>query len=333
MKITSATKLYALATALALVAAGSGGVAWYRVGLNPVNSNDQQPLIFEVQSGQNSRVVASNLAQSGLVRSAPAFQIYLGLHGLRGRLQAGAYELKRSYAAAEIADILVSGKAMSNRLVIPEGSNLFQIQKLAEQKGISKSSFEAALLNEYGKDFLLGKPANISLEGYLFPDSYEVNNATSAGTLVAAMIDNFDRKVTPDLRQRFTDMGLTLHQGVTLASIIEKEVVGAEDRAKVAQVLLKRLRLGMRLETDPTVDYAALLLGRSFNLDLNSPYNTYRTTGLPPGPICNPGIDALTAAANPASTEYLYFVSGRDGKTHFSPTFAEHQLNIAKYLR
>jgi UPF0755 protein len=332
-RLTRSNILYVLAGLLVSAALLAGAVAAYAFALRPPSAQDTNLVKFEVAPGQKSNAVVSQLHDQQLIRSRPAFQLYLALHGLRGKLIAGSYQLRRSYSSAEIADIITSGKVTENRLTIPEGTNLLQIKKLVSEKGITTDQFDVALKADYGKDFLIGRPHNVSLEGYLFPDSYQVDSTTTAEALVAAMIDNFDKKVTLELRQRFTDLGLTLHQGITLASIVEEEVTGAEDRAKVSQVMLKRLRMGMRLETDPTVQYAADLVGQPFNLDLASPYNTYRVTGLPPGPISNPGLDAIRAAANPADTEFLYFVSGRDGKTHFSKTFAEHERNIAKYLR
>ncbi len=170
------------------------------------------------------------------------------------------------------------------------------------------------------------------MEGYLYPDSYDLPLNPDAKQLVGQMVDNFDKKVTPQLRTVYAAEGLTLHQAVTLASIVEKEVPSTSDRQIVAGIFLKRLQLGMPLESDVTVHYAADQLGVDFSTNLDSPYNTYKHAGLPPAPICNPGIGALTAVATPTSSDYLYFLAGSDGNTHFAKTFAEHQQNIQKYL-
>lgn len=332
-RIKTRQHYYRLSAIFALVALLLGAYGWYKFTLQPIEPDNTQSVYFDISSGNKASTVAKNLKSANLIRDSRLFLLYLDLHSQRGKLKAGTYELKASYSVPLIADIITTGKVRINRLVIPEGTTLAQIKTQAVSKGVMAEQFDAALDQNYGKDFLIGRPPGITLEGYLFPDSYQIDSSASAEKVVGSMIDNFDRKVSFDLRQRFTDLGLTLHQGITVASIVEKEVTSAEDRAKVAQVILKRYRMGMRLEVDPTVDYAASLLGQPFSLDLNSPYNTYRVVGLPPGPICNPGLDAIRAASNPSNTDFLYFVSGRDGKTYFSKTFAEHQQNVTKYMR
>jgi UPF0755 protein len=191
----------------------------------------------------------------------------------------------------------------------------------------------------YSNQFLNARPAGATLEGYLFPDTYLIAPSTTPQHLVQSMLNNFERRVTPELVSGLSKQGLNLHQGVTLASIVEKEANKDEDRAKVAQVFLKRMRMGMKLDSDVTVQYAAGLepdaqKETAENIrTLDSPYNSYRYAGLPPGPICSPGLSAIRAVINPARTDFLYFVADKDGSTHFAKTFAEHQANINKYLR
>ncbi len=146
------------------------------------------------------------------------------------------------------------------------------------------------------------------------------------------MLDNFAKKVAAtDAAKQYAATGLTLHQGVTLASIVEKEVSTAEDRAMVAQVYINRLKIGMPLQADPTVAYVAEATGKDFDVKINSPYNTYVAKGLPPGPICNPSLSAIMAMAHPKANDYIYFLADKQGKTHFAKTFAEHEANRAKY--
>jgi UPF0755 protein len=227
---------------------------------------------------------------------------------------------------------LVSGKALTNRLIVPEGYRLAQIQKMAAQYGIAEADFAAAVKAPHAQSFLATKPATVDLEGYLFPDSYEIDKATTATSLVDTMLATFGERVGPEYVQAFAAEGLTLHQGLTLASVVEREVNIPEDRPIVAQIFLKRFKTGMALGSDVTVHYAADLLGVPFNLDLNSPYNTRKYPGLPPGPICNPGLSALDAVAHPATTDYLFFLTGKDGKDYFAKTYAEHQQNIDRHL-
>jgi UPF0755 protein len=303
----------------------------YQLGLRPAGSSTA-PVVFKVQTGQNAQTVATNLKSAGLIRDRNAFITYVNLHGLRPNLKTGVYSFKPSMSAAQIAKAIASGNTVTRRLVVPEGYTLKQIETAAAGLGISKASFQAALAKPHAQGSLASKPADVSPEGYLFPDSYEVSPDTTASQLVSTMLTTFGNRVGQTYVQAFAAEGLTLHQGLTLASIVEREVNIAADRPIVAQVFLKRYKTGQPLGSDVTAQYAADLLGVPFSVDVNSPYNTRRFAGLPPGPICNPGLSSLDAVASPAHTDYLYFLSGKDGKTHFAKTYAGHQQNIALYL-
>ncbi len=316
-----------LATIIVLVS----GYTWYRLELLPV-SIDGTDHEFEVKSGQRAPDVATSLKAAGLIRDRNAFLTYVNFHGLRGHLEAGLYSISPSQSSPDIAGVLASGKVDAHRLTIPEGTRLSDIERLAAAQGITKADFDAALAAHHDESFLSSKPAGVSLEGYLFPDSYDITVNTTASTLVETMLQTFGKRVGPEYVQAFSAEGLSLHQALTVASIVEKEVNRPEDRPIVAQIFLKRLRENTMLGSDVTVHYAADLLGVPFNLDLNSPYNTRKFVGLPPGPICSPGLSALDAVAHPANTDYSYFLTGKDGKTYFAHTYAEHQANIAKYL-
>lgn len=305
---------------------------WYRYNLLPVSS-DKSEVGFTVAAGERPPLTAQRLQRAKLIRSDWAFMLYLTLHGWRSQIRAGDYLLQPSQSSSQIAKTLVGGRVQRNLLVVPEGSTVKEIGERAAKRGVAESEFNTALAARYEYDFLATKPANVGLEGYLFPDSYQVRSTTGASALVRTMLDNFGRKLTDEHVAGFARLGLNLHQGITLASIVEQEVADPEDRRKVAQVFLKRLRIGQALESDPTTQYAADLLGKPFDLKLASPYNTYHQRGLPPGPICNPGLDAIAATIDPAKTDYLYFVSADDGTTYFAKTFDEHQRNVAKYRR
>ncbi len=303
----------------------------YRVGLQPLAPSGTAKE-FTVAAGENAPRIADHLAAAGLLRSRNAFITYVNFHGLRPQLKVGTYLITPALSGNQIADLLAAGRTITKRLIIPEGDTLAQIEARAAAEGITQTSFRAALVAPHSQTFLTGKPTSVDLEGYLYPDSYQIDSTTTAAQLVTEMLDTFGQRVGPEYTTAFAAEGLTLHQGLTLASIVEREVSNAADRPIVAQIFLKRLKTGMMLGSDVTAKYASDLAGTSFNVNIDSPYNTRRYTGLPPGPICSPGLGSLDAVAHPATTNYLYFLAGKDGKTHFAATYAEHQANIAKYL-
>ncbi len=307
------------------------GYISYRFNLRAV-SKSQGALSFEVKLGDSAPKIADRLKTDKLIRDRSAFITYVNFHGLRTRIKAGTYSLRPSLSSPQIADIIANGRTQSDRLVIPEGYTLHQIRAAAAKRGIREADFNAALVTPHAQAFLSGKPADVDLEGYLFPDSYSIEKGTTASTLIDQMLNTFGQRVGPAYSQAFAMEGLSVHQALTLASIVEKEVSNANDRPVVAQVFLKRYKLGMPLGSDVTTQYAADQAGVRFDLELNSPYNTRKVAGLPPGPICSPGLSSLDAVAHPAATDYLFFLSGKDGKTYFAKTYPEHQRNISLHL-
>lgn len=324
---------YMLWVPLAAILIVAGSFTWYQLELRPVQRQHVQ--IFRVEKGESARSISGKLESQGFIRNAYAFEIYITIHGQRSRLQTGTYSPPEGAGAKEIANMLATGKVNAKRLTVPEGSTLAKIRELAQAQGIARPDFDAELTaaRASGAHPVLAQiPSGISMEGYLFPDTYTISGDTPAKDLVASMLANLESNLK-QAEAGFATQGLTLHQGLTLASVVEKEVSGESDRKVVAGIFLNRLRTGQRLESDVTTIYAANLIGVSFSTALDSPYNTYRADGLPVGPICNPGLSALLAVANPTATDYHYFLSGKDGKTYFATTFAEHQQNIDKYLR
>lgn len=305
---------------------------WYNFNLLPVNKNAKIPVNFTINPGESAKTISKHLQDTGLIKNARIFMIYIILHGQNSKLQSGFYLLNAHDSAREIASLLASGKADQKKLLIPEGTSESQVKQLLITKGFNEAEVNAALRAKYDYYFLQDRPSGASLEGYLFPDTYRINPGMTAKDLVKMILDNFNRKVTSKIIQGFADQGLTLHQGLTLASIVEREAAGNQDRSQIAQVFLKRLKEKIKLESCITVFYAAYLLGRNdFNIDIDSPYNTYKIDGLPPGPVANPGLDSMNAVINPSRTNYLYFHADPSGNTHFATTLAQHQANIAKY--
>ncbi|AXC13192.1 protein YceG like [Acidisarcina polymorpha] len=292
----------------------------------------------EIAPGTSSRQIARALEQQGIVRSRYGFDVWRlwmeVAHG--GTLKAGEYRFDHPARISEVYDRIRRGDVYTIALTIPEGSNLFDIAARVEAAQLGfKEAFEQAARKNIALVADLD-PHATSLEGYLFPDTYHFGRQTTAAVMVAAMVKRF--------RSAAASLGLegNVHRVVTLASLVERETPIAEERPLVASVFINRLDKNMPLMTDPSVIYAALLEGRYrgtiYQSDLNadSPYNTYRRAGLPPGPICNPGVTSLMAAINPAKTNYLYFVAASadpSGHSRFAATLEEHQRNVEAYRR
>lgn len=309
-----------------------GALTWYELNLRPVNASDHSKLII-IESGTSVDDIADNLEREKLIRSATAFKLYVTIHGLRARLQSGAYDLHPDQSAREIAKTITKGKTTSQKMTIPEGFTISAIKARAATFGIKPEDFDAALQQDLSGTKAAQRPAGTSLEGYLFPDTYVITPETTANSLVRTMVDRFDKQVTDDIIAGFAAQGLNLHQGLTLASVVEREVSKPTDQKLVAGVFLNRLKIGQKLQSDVTIDYGAALLGKTFNLQLDSPYNTYVIPALPIGPICNPGLATMRAVGNPTASKYYYFLAGKDGTTHYAETVDQHNANVQKYLR
>jgi UPF0755 protein len=317
---------------LAAVAYG----AWFHETRWPVRGGGDPPQGLVVAQGAGVLDIGRQLQQLGLVRHPEVFRFYVLSRGETGRLRAGEYALEGSMSLEQIVDKLVRGDVVRHVVTFPEGTNLEDMARLAAVKGIPVEAFLAAARNpELIKDL---DPDARDLEGYLFPDTYDIpRGAEPAAQLVARMVRRFRAVMAPELTR--LPSGRTLRQVVTLASIVETETARPEERPRVAAVFLNRLQRRMPLQTDPTVIYALRKVGtydgniRKGDLDVDSPYNTYRFPGLPPGPIASPGRASLQAALHPAESRELYFVSRNDGSHQFSETLAEHERWVNLYQR
>lgn len=304
----------------------------YQQNLLPVNAS-QRTRVITIPTGASTKDIARLLKKEGLIRSEWAFERYVSTHEIAHELKAGTYELRPSQSVPEIVAILTDGKIAKNLVTILPAQRLDQIQRALISAGFSEESVKKALDPATYNDHpaLVDKPPEASLEGYLYPESFEKTSETKAEDIVRQSLDEMQKRLTPQVRIAITKQGLTVFQGITLASIIEEEVSIPQDKAIVAQVFLKRLRMGMPLQSDPTAFYASAISGQPRSLSIDSPYNTYKYPGLPPGPISNVTESSLQAVINPATTDYLYFVSGDDGTTHFSRTVEEHEALTRKY--
>lgn len=294
----------------------------YSGNLRPVSTSEEFQLIT-IPLGSTVQEIADQLQDKKVIRKSWAFQWYVRTHGLREKLQAGTYALAPNQSVQEIADILTTGRVKTDTFTILPNRTISEIeQDMINKGGFTPEAVKAALDPAQYKNHpaLSDKPADANLEGYLFPETFQKTATTDPSVIVKASLDQMQAHLTPAIRQAFVARGLTVHQAVTLASVVESEVGSAEERQKAAQVFYKRLSIGMALQSDVTVHY-----GRSVDDD---GYNTYTQKGLPVGPISNVSASSLEAVANPATTDYLYFVTGDDGKTYFTSTAAEHQQAI-----
>ncbi len=296
-----------------------------------------KPQLVQIKSGWGSGRISQFLAQKGLIPSARLFTLLARLKG--GGMKAGEYRLKSNLSPWQIFDVLQQGKVHLHKITIPEGYSLRQIAGLLEgHKLASAQEFIEAASNPALAESLLGTEA-VGLEGYLFPDTYHFARGSSAEAIIRAMLGRFKQVFNESYRQQAAKLGFGRHQIVALASLIEKETANETERPLIASVYHNRLKQGTRLQCDPTVIYALEQSGsfdgniRRQDLQLDSPYNTYRYKGLPPGPIASPGKASLLAALYPADTDYIYFVSRNDGTHKFSNSLKEHNQAVYKYQK
>jgi UPF0755 protein len=302
--------------------------------LLPASSSDMRAEV-SVPAGSGSRAIAHALRDAGAIQSVFAFRLACALSGKGGKLKAGDYEVPLNLNAWQMVDLLVSGKALQHRFLIPEGLCASQIAALLEEKKLAHGDRFLKVVHDKAFAKKLGVDAP-SLEGFLFPDSYQFARGVPEETLVTMMVTRFHEKVDPGLLEQGALLRLRPLQVLTLASIIEKEARVDDERPKVARVFLNRRAKKMRLESCATIRYALNKYQGPVlfkDLDAVSPYNTYRHAGLPPGPICSPGLKSIEAAVHPADGDWLFFVVAGDGTQIFSNTFEEHKKANLRYKR
>lgn len=316
---------------------------WFHVELTTRRELREPATFVTVEPGMGTREIVARLASSGVVPDQTALLLWLTVTGQGKSLKAGDYEFKSPISPLEAIDKIRRGEVATRRVTIPEGMNRFAIaQTLAEKTGLGSRERFLALTGQPGLVRDLDPDAS-TLEGYLFPDTYEYTVKTTPEELVGQMVARF-REVYfshPEISQRAAERNLTLHQVMTLASMVEEEAKVDDERPVIASVFYNRIAKNMKLASDPTFVYAALM-ANDYDGDVNnpkhrarmSPYNTYMFEGLPPGPIASPGVKSIEAALTPADTPYLYFVvNGREGRHKFSRTVEEHEAAVQEYRR
>jgi UPF0755 protein len=335
-------------------------LSMHQAELNQAAGGDPTPVTFVVDSGETAGSVATRLQEEGLVVDASVFRRFMTYHGLDTSLEAGTYSLRSTMTMHELAEALQHGSTDAVLLTIPEGWRMEQIAWILEQQNLMRSDdfLAHARTATYAYPWLASRPQGASLEGFLFPDTYELPSDSTPASVVELMLATFDARVAPQIEGRLAgrtlfDIALadyrplTVFDVVTLASIVEREAVVADERPIIASVYLNRLdpahveETALRLSADPTVQYAKGLDPETGNWwspmlpgegqTIISPYNTFQVQGLPPGPICNPGLASILAVLNPAQTDYLYFHAIGDGSHVFASTLEEHLQNQAQY--
>ncbi|WP_260503979.1 endolytic transglycosylase MltG [Paenibacillus illinoisensis] len=328
-----------------VIAAGGAGAAVWNM-MRPVAAS-ADPVVFEIKSGSGTSQIADQLEQEGLIRSGLAFKGYLKWKKQGSSFMAGTYSMNPGVSYDEIISKLNSGEVVPEEMVkftIPEGYTVLQMADKLSAEGVvdreefiklanDPSSFDVDII----KDIPVDEELRYVLEGYLFPETYELKKGSSTHDVMQRMLEEFQTKITtiPDLDSKLKARNLSLHELLTIASLVEREVVVDEERALVAGVIDNRIKQDMKLEIDATVQYLldkpkARLLFK--DLKVKSPYNSYLNKGLPPGPIASPSLESIEAALAPEASDYLFYVTKKDGSSGhlFAKTYKEHQQNIAK---
>jgi UPF0755 protein len=315
----------ALSALVLLLALGAGAAAtWIYLGIErPYRGYTSDEQFVDIPQGLGTRAIGARLVAAGIVRDSLTFRAALWMGGRATRLKAGEYRFAEPMSPLAVIDRLNRGDVFVVRITFPEGLNVFEMAKIFESKGFGSA-----------ESFI---KAGRRLEGFLLPETYALPRHTDAPKLVHEMNQAFEHALTPEIRAAAAARGLSTKQLATLASIVEKETGNPAERPIVASVYENRLRIGMPLQCDPTVIYALELAGRydgnirREDLSIDSPYNTYRYPGLPPGPIASPGIASLDAVVHPVESDYLYFVSRNDGSHVFAKTLTEHNDNVQRH--
>lgn len=320
------------ATILAVVLSIALVVLWWRNSISPIDANDTTPRQFVVTKGDSSSNVAHALKKAGFIKNELVFKIYIKWYG--NIIQAGTHMLSPSYSLPEVVKHLAVADTDEVDVQIPPGMTIKYLKEKFKKYDFTAEQIEKAFNREYQHPILASKPKGASLEGYLFPDTYRILGRDSLDKLIIKTLDQLQEVSHKyQLEQKFAAHGLNFHEGLTMASIIAKEVSHKEDKAKVASVFYNRLGQGMNLGSDPTYKYAYSqgLCAVNSPSGCDSNYNTRINKGLPPTPIANPSLADLLAVAEPEDTNYLYFVSDDNGKTYFSETADQHNKAVAEH--
>ena len=314
---------------------------YFNAQITKQNDNQFGERLFKIEKGEGVTQIAENLDQQGFLASQFWFKVYVAASGNKAKFLDGEYKLRTDLEIKELVRQL-TGARNSNKEVdvtLLEGWSVAEMDEYLVKRELIKPGELLAYSDDFAqKDyfFLFDRPKDADLQGYLYPDTYRVYVQTSAAELTRKMLENFDQKLTPEMRAEIKKQKKSIFEVVTLASVVEKEMFGYENRRVVADIFLKRLKTGMALQSDATVNFITqkgIAAPSLEDLKVENLYNTYKYPGLPPGPICNPSIEAIKAVIYPAKTNYWYFLNTPQGEIIFSQTHDEHVDNKFKYLK
>jgi UPF0755 protein len=324
-----------------IIGAVAGGIAWYNNQLQPVGNDVSQLKLVTINKDSTPSQVGKLLESQSIIRSATVFYIYTRLSGEQSKLQAGTYRLSPAESIPQIVDHLVNGSVDQFSITFYPGATLvdnttskkkYDVTTVLKNAGYSDTEISTALNANYISPLFAGRPSGADLEGYVYGQTYNFSTGAKVSDILNRVFEEFYSVVKEnDLIKKFASHGLNLYQGITLASIVQREASNPADQKQVAQVFYSRLSSDMILGSDVTYQYIADKLGIPRSPDIDSPYNTRRFAGLPPGPIASPGLSALLAVANPAKGDYLYFLNGDDNKMYYATTLAQHEAYIASH--
>lgn len=346
-KKRSKRKIVLITLGVLIFVAGALSVAsytWYNMQLSPVSNTSQLKLI-RISKNSTPSQIGKQLQDQSLIRSSLAFEIYTRISHKSSGLQAGTYRLSPSDSMQAITDHIVNGDVDEFRITFYPGATLIDnttkdeskkidVTSVLKRAGYSSEDIKKALADKYDSPIFAGKPASADLEGYIYGDTYQFGADISVHDILTRVFDEFYAKVKENkLVEAYGSRNLTLYQGITLASIIQREVNTPADQKQVAQVFYTRLKTDMVLGSDVTYQYIADKTGVTRDPNLESPYNTRKNKGLTPGPISTPGLGSLMAVAQPSVGDFVYFLSGDNDVTYFAKTYAEHEANILSHCK
>lgn len=318
---------------------------WYNAQLKPAGNDISELKLVKIEASSTPSQIGQLLQDKSLIRSSFAFEVYARINHKSASLQAGTYRLSPAETTPQIIEHIVNGVVDEFSITFYPGATLvdnttkdeskkIDVTSVLKKAGYSNDEIKAALADKYDSPLFAGKPATADLEGYIYGETYEFGTGTTVHDILTRVFDEFYLKVREyKLIESYAAHNLTLYQGITLASIIQKEVNSVSDQKQVAQVFFTRLKTDMVLGSDVTYQYIADKTGVARDVNLDSNYNTRKNKGLTPGPISVPGLTALTAVAQPSAGDYVYFLSGDDDVTYFAKTYAEHEANIISHCK
>lgn len=303
----------------------------------PVSINNDDQTIVTIMPGMSANDIGNLLYNDNIIKSVIMFRVVAKVYNMESSLQAGEYAFSKHMTTEQIVTMIANGQTAYQQLTIPEGYNIDQIAALIQQQKLGDSSKFKMLAKNYAPySYMISKNGQAyRAEGFIFPNTYRVPRGTTEEQLLAMMVKEFDNQFTPTMRERAAELGLSVNDVITLASLVEKEAKLDGDRPIIASIFINRLKQDMPLQSCATIQYILGYPKAELSIEdtqIQSPYNTYQHMGLPPGPIANPGGASMNAVLYPAETEYLYFVADKEGAHHYSRTYQEH-LDLIKAVR